>query len=959
MHKETYLVVVSIHEGKNFPAKSKQKLVIECKFHGELLSTDPIPCTPSPNFTTELAWEMDKKSLHQHRMQRTPIKLQCYMIDQLTKAHDSVGYILLDLRSVQTKPKPPKWYPLLGKTEKPKPELKVSIILEDDSANATQAFKANEAPPRTIIPMSDGLPMQAVLNSQEGFFQIGKDTADCEIFILSVTVGTACNLDQLISKDELIPPTSSGYFFYYTLFGSDIANDSFDDLLKPNITPERATVRVRSTISMLNMYFSHISEVSFHLCSGDYVLGTATASYRELFTPSNIEALTKQQVMVRGDYRLIQPGKNIEDKAVFPTVDIMITLQRENLKIDLPVATSSPKKSSNVQDEAAPNEEPVRDVEEKLKPKISFHLDTDDDVTSILGSDKPKCADVKVLNDKPESLTTTETHTQVHTLVKHFRFSLDIKSISKLDLPRTCNLFIRYSYPFFGSSAPVMTKPIEVKRNSEVILPKSLCVFNFACTGSSLSSTFRSTPLHLETWHRDKETKDILLGVSDLSLAQLIEANLEKTMTELNGLNVETLRQACSGRFPVFSNKQKIIAEISASITLEDFGPAKDYQVIRPSSPKPVPSSPPKLKVAPENKSSDDIRETNEYKSAVELELWKSEEQEKFQKRMQIMEAEHLKLLSDEFKRRDRDRELLVAKRVAEYQELEKQLSDSISKLEKRERSVATKEAELNRLRQDFERDIKSHNEEIAQKTKRLESDCESQVKLERDRRALLEEHNRKLTSQVSSLEHKYESLMTSFYDYKNQTSRPEIRLEAELNLARLEKAELERKLETVNKSKLHYKQQWGRTLKELAIMKKREQDHALANIRQQQQELDLLKKQAAIASTANYTAAITSDRERIEKMENELRCLRENTKSPEPIKPAENHQQPPTIAILQPPPDLAAAGDGNDVITERVSRLIEERDTLLRTGVYSRSDRIISELDRQISEYMKARKNI
>ena len=39
--------------------------------------------------------------------------------------------------------------------------------------------------------------------------------------------------------------------------------------------------------------------------------------------------------------------------------------------------------------------------------------------------------------------------------------------------------------------------------------------------------------------------------------------------------------------------------------------------------------------------------------------------------------------------------------------------------------------------------------------------------------------------------------------------------------------------------------------------------------------------------------------------------------------------------------------------IEAHVARLIEERDTLLRTGVYTHQDRIISELDRQIRESM------
>lgn len=60
------------------------------------------------------------------------------------------------------------------------------------------------------------------------------------------------------------------------------------------------------------------------------------------------------------------------------------------------------------------------------------------------------------------------------------------------------------------------------------------------------------------------------------------------------------------------------------------------------------------------------------------------------------------------------------------------------------------------------------------------------------------------------------------------QHNLPEVRLQSELQLVTLEKQELERKLDSVNKSKLHYKQQWGRALKELARFKQREQDHAM-----------------------------------------------------------------------------------------------------------------------------------
>ena len=60
-----------------------------------------------------------------------------------------------------------------------------------------------------------------------------------------------------------------------------------------------------------------------------------------------------------------------------------------------------------------------------------------------------------------------------------------------------------------------------------------------------------------------------------------------------------------------------------------------------------------------------------------------------------------------------------------------------------------------------------------------------------------------------------------------------------------------------------------------------------------------------------------------------------------------------------QSPREQGVKPDTNDdgSLEEHISRLIEERDTLLRTGVYSTQDRIIAELDRQIREAMGEKK--
>lgn len=41
--------------------------MVQASFDGEQLATDPVEHREQPQFGTELAWELDRKTLHQHR----------------------------------------------------------------------------------------------------------------------------------------------------------------------------------------------------------------------------------------------------------------------------------------------------------------------------------------------------------------------------------------------------------------------------------------------------------------------------------------------------------------------------------------------------------------------------------------------------------------------------------------------------------------------------------------------------------------------------------------------------------------------------------------------------------------------------------------------------------------------------------------------------------------------------
>lgn len=93
-----------LYEGRKFPHSSASHvLTVEAKFDGQTMVTDPVPQTESPNFTQELAWPVDRRALHQHKLQRSSIKIVVYSINPAvgTEGREELGYVILNMRAVQ------------------------------------------------------------------------------------------------------------------------------------------------------------------------------------------------------------------------------------------------------------------------------------------------------------------------------------------------------------------------------------------------------------------------------------------------------------------------------------------------------------------------------------------------------------------------------------------------------------------------------------------------------------------------------------------------------------------------------------------------------------------------------------------------------------------------------------------------------------------------------------------
>ncbi|XP_010157510.1 PREDICTED: centrosomal protein of 120 kDa [Eurypyga helias] len=485
--------------------------------------------------------------------------------------------------------------------------------------------------------------------------------------------------------------------------------------------------------------------------------------------------------------------------------------------------------------------------------------------------------------------------------------------------------------------------PVEVRKNMEVFLPQSYCAFDFATIPHQLQDTFFRLPLLVELWHKDKTAKDLLLGLARLQLSDVLAS--EKTRF-LGGSGEQCWRQTYNETVSVTAaqGSGNKIAELSYAITLEDYGLVKMQEILLSDSSQclgdgqqqHVPHTQPRV---PEN--NPEPRETLEYKAALELEMWKEMQEDIFENQLKRKEMAHMETLAEEWKKRDREREALVKKKVAEYTVLEEKLHKNLRDLDKRERQLFSAESELQRVKKELQAEHERHLQELQDSVRRAREDSAHQVELERSKIKQVEQDKLRLQQQLYEAENKHKMLEKEFQQYKEQQSnKPETQLQSEITLLTLEKVELERKLESATKSKLHYKQQWTRALKELARFKQREQENAMAHLKKQQQELEHLRLRYLAAEEKELGK---TDRQELEDIRNELNRLKQQEEERKQLQDVRDNSAGRV--------DSLHSRKLNENMGDYLSRLIEERDTLLRTGVYSHEDHIVSELDRQIRE--------
>ncbi|XP_065572997.1 centrosomal protein of 120 kDa-like isoform X2 [Artemia franciscana] len=336
------LLILRVCQANNVLLHKGQTLIIEAKFNGESLASDPIPGSIHADVNTELAWSVSRKELHDLRLQKAPIKVELYATSSSQKK--LLGYCILDPRTAEVGATDQKWHKMIGSKHADKPVLLLlclALEIDEETQVVTRVETVEEVTEKRVEKMdvsnkeeeksrefvNTGFDLKPVL-FEGAYFRIGPADRCHDSFCFSVTVVFADNLPLLLPDESSNwPHLDSKYHFYFSLLGCDITTEAFQNITSPEFLAEKASAKIKSSVSFLKRFFEQqkIFEVQF-FCD-DFAIGYSSVDMAQLSSKIGNEIYLKP-VSIAGQYPLRMMNGEIPKNALDqnPVVGLSLTL---------------------------------------------------------------------------------------------------------------------------------------------------------------------------------------------------------------------------------------------------------------------------------------------------------------------------------------------------------------------------------------------------------------------------------------------------------------------------------------------------------------------------------------------------------------------------------------------------------------------------------------------------------
>jgi len=517
--------------------------------------------------------------------------------------------------------------------------------------------------------------------------------------------------------------------------------------------------------------------------------------------------------------------------------------------------------------------------------------------------------------------------------VHSMRLSIEIPTIK--DMQFQANIGLSYTLPLLGDKNFSTTQPTNISKSGQALLKGTFSSYSFEATKSELYSALSTTDLiiNIESYV-DNSSK--IIGICKIPLKELIGSNATLDKTERSAV------RAYDAELPVLNQENQKIATLRFTAYLEDFG-----AVLIPQ-PKQVENQ---EKESKENDSKisnqpANIQKTKEYEALWQLEMWKKAEEAKFNAYLKEKSSLHLAEIIKEFKIKEEQREHQLQEATENVKKLQQQMIKKAKDLEKREQKIGTLEDDLRKKIGEVTKQLSAKEEEIIS----VKTKCkEEKQNLEKEKIILTEQLNN-LKEQLAEINDKYNLLKKELNESSMST------LKQEISQKDLEVIELEKKLEKSAQAKELYKAQYEKIKEEIIRIRESTQQAKEAELKHQAEEIEKLRYQVAMPFSNKTMPVIQNIEEPMLKTSKIQQPQQAETYRQSARKDEGTARQSIYIQMndYQTTERNPLHNENPIELKTELDRLMNEKQELLESGLYTESDEIIKTLNSQIAEALK-----
>jgi hypothetical protein len=337
--------------------------------------------------------------------------------------------------------------------------------------------------------------------------------------------------------------------------------------------------------------------------------------------------------------------------------------------------------------------------------------------------------------------------------------------------------------------------------------------------------------------------------------------------------------------------------------------------------------------------------QSNEEAVIWDLEVWKRAEQTKFKAYLKQLEYEFLSNISEDFQKKDEEREKEFKAKINELNVLQTRLRKKATELESRENKLNFMEEELKMKMNEVARQLANKEEEIVYYNKRFK---ESKMLLEKDKQNLLK--------QLEEKEKDIQKIETQFKNFKKEIDESPLTLiKNELNRKTLELEESNREKDRIIGEKEKYRQQSERLKIDLIKIKKVFEGEKEQIYKQKLEDFEKLKFEI-------YNQKIShNEMNELQELRIKLKQLTEEKKE-SPKREIEDNLKKKEYRIINIEKKNNTYTNQNRFenfdLNSELHRLNIERSNLLISGMYQENDALIIQIDNRIRKLIEMQNN-